>query len=73
MNIAKTYWYLKNILDEKENEKLRNLQFETKFGKSIADEKLKALEKERLKNIQKENEIMSNYLMPIYDDLDCKK
>ena len=70
MNIAKTYWYLKNILDEKENEKLRNLQFETKFGKSIADEKLKALEKERLKNIQKENEIMSNYLMPIYDDLD---
>jgi hypothetical protein len=70
MNIAKTYWYLKNILDEKENEKLRNLQFETKFGKSIADEKLKALEKERLKKIQKENEIMSNYLMPIYDDLD---
>ena len=70
MNIAKTYWYLKNILNEKENEKLRNLQFETKFGKSIADEKLKALEKERLKNIQKENEIMSNYLMPIYDDLD---
>ena len=39
MNIAKTYWYLKNILDEKENEKLRNLQFETKFGKSYADEK----------------------------------
>ena len=70
MNIAKTYWYLNNILNEKENEKLRNLQFETKFGKSIADEKLKALEKERLKKIQKENEIMSNYLMPIYDDLD---
>jgi hypothetical protein len=70
MNIAKTYWYLKNILNDKENEKLRKLQFEHKYGKILADEKIKALEDERLKRIKKENELMSNLLMPIYDDLD---